>query len=100
MLVVEDATFEFDSLQPNWRDVQLYHHRLQRYSERHFQKEILYRILKEKGAGALPDTIAEIYDQHRVALLRPRLDPVNFWYDRATLKRLRDGALKPLVKPS
>lgn len=100
IVVCEGATFEFDSLQANWRDVKLYHHRLKRYSERHFQKKILYRLLKENGASAMPENIADIYTKEKVAELRPRLDPLNFWYDRATLKGLRAGPLRPLVKPS
>lgn len=87
--IAEEATFEFDSLQANWRDFKLYQRRLRRYSERHFQKQILYRRLKEKGVGAMPESIYDIYTEETLANLRPRLDPVNFWFDAATLKRLR-----------
>ncbi|WP_428409398.1 glycosyltransferase [Hyphococcus sp.] len=89
IVIAEDATFEFDSLQANWRDFNLYRRRLRRYSERHFQKQVLYRLLKENGAAAMPETIYDIYTQEALASLRPRLDPVNYWFDVATLKRLR-----------
>ena len=87
--IAEDATFEFDSLQANVRDFKLYCRRLRRYSERHFQKKILYRRLKETGVSAMPDSIYEIYTDEALAALQPRLDPVNFWFDSATLKHLR-----------
>ncbi|WP_375203117.1 hypothetical protein [Hyphococcus sp.] len=89
IVIAEDATFEFDSLQANWRDLSLYRRRLRRYSERHFQKQVLYRLLKKDGVTAMPETIYEIYTQEALATLRPRLDPVNYWFDAATLKRLR-----------
>lgn len=89
IVIAEEATFEFDSLQANWRDFELYRRRLRRYSERHFQKQVLYRLLKERGADAMPETIYEIYTQETLASLHPRPGPVNYWFDRATLKRLR-----------
>ena len=70
-------------------DLKIYQRRLRRYSERHFQKIILYRLLKEKGVAAMPETILDIYTKEALAPLRPRLDPVNWWFDAATLKRLR-----------
>lgn len=88
---VADATFEFNSLGLNPYDLRIYHRRLQRYSERHFQKEILYARLKSGGSGAMPDDINTIYTQEEVASLKPRLDPVNFIYDCVTLKRLRSA---------
>ena len=90
--IAEDATFEFDSLGPNWRDLSIYRRRLRRYSERHFQKKILYRLLKREGVAAMPDSIYEIYTPSALARLRPRLDPINFWFDRATLRRLRSNS--------
>ncbi|MFC2953097.1 glycosyltransferase [Marinicaulis aureus] len=89
IVMAEEATFEFDSLQANWRDFDLYRRRLRRYSERHFQKQVLYRLLKERGAEAMPETIYEIYTQETLAALRPRHGLVDYWFDRATLKRLR-----------
>jgi glycosyltransferase involved in cell wall biosynthesis len=97
IVVAEEATFEYDSLTLNWRDIKTYHHRLLRYSERHHQKIILYRLLKQNGVAAMPDNIYEIYSSDNVRQLRPRLDPVNFWYDRVMLKRVRRqnlGALR------
>ena len=90
--VADGAYFEFDSLQPNARDLRLYRRRLRRYSRRHFQREILYTLLKEGGVAAMPETIDEIYSRAALADLRPRLDPVNFFFDRAMLKRLRAEA--------
>ncbi len=87
--VAENATFEFDSLQVNWRDVETYHRRLIRYSERHFQKKVLYRLLKQNGLAAMPNTIYDIYSPENMRGLSPRLSPVEFWYDVSMLRRLR-----------
>lgn len=89
IVVAENATFEFDSLSLNWRDLKIYRRRLKRYSERHFQKQILYRLLKDDGAGAMPESIYEIYTAESLAGLHPRHDPINFWIDLATLRDLR-----------
>ncbi|MEZ5892319.1 MAG: glycosyltransferase [Parvularculaceae bacterium] len=95
IVIADGATFEFDPLQPSLRDAQIFRRRLRRYSERHFQKQVLYRLLKERGASAMPDTVYEIYTAQTLAALRPRPDPVNFLIDRETLKRLRKGGATP-----
>ena len=87
--IAENARFEFQSLSVNLTDMRIYRRRLMRYSERHFQKQILYRLLKENGVVAMPDSIWEIYAADNLRGLRPRRDPVNFWFDLMTLKRLR-----------
>ncbi len=87
----EKATFEFDSLMFNLSDLRTYHKRLIRYSERYFQKQILYRLLKNGSANDLPDNIYDIYQPSAVSLMKPRIDPVNFWYDLVTLKRLKSS---------
>lgn len=85
-----DALFEFDSLSPNLRDLRVYARRLKRYSERHYQKQILYdRYLKPRGAQAMPNTVFEIYTRENLARVRPRLHPVNLWFDLATREQLR-----------
>lgn len=89
--VCDGARFEFDPLQLNLTDLGTYRRRLNRYAERHFQKQILYRLLKEGGVSAMPDNIYDIYTAEAMAALKPRLDPVNFWFDLAALKRLRAG---------
>ncbi|MEX6634147.1 glycosyltransferase family A protein [Hyphococcus lacteus] len=86
------ATFEFESLNLNVRDLSIYRRRRRRYSERHFQKQILYRILKKRGLSAMPENISEIYTASAIANLRPRLEPVNFWFDLLTLRRLQSGS--------
>lgn len=99
--VATEATFEFDPLCLSLRDLRTYHRRLKRYSERHFQKAVLYRLLKDAGLAAMPERIADIYRAENMRGLRPRLDPVNFCYDVVTLKRLksRERTLKSsLVK--
>lgn len=88
--VAKDAFFEFDSLKANARDLAIYMKRLKRYSLRHFQKQVLYARLKEHGIVALPERIDEIYTAETIARLSPRLDPINYFVDRGTLKRLRD----------
>jgi len=95
IVIADNATFEFDSLSLNISDARIYHRRLMRYSERHFQKQILYRLLKERGAGAMPENIYDIYTKDRLAALKPRIDPVNYWYDATTLRRLRSGVDTP-----
>ncbi len=93
--VAEKATFEFEPLQPNLRDLKIYLRRMRRYSERHFQKKILNRLLKEHGVRAMPETIYEIYTPQACAALRPRLDLTNFWFDYATLRRLKTQTWLP-----
>jgi len=100
IVIGEDATFEFESLRLNWRDIKLYHRRLQRYSERHFQKKILYALLKENGLNIMPDTIYDIYTIARIEKLHPRAHPLDFIYDLSTLRRLRSKALEAQPRPS
>lgn len=90
-----DATFEFDPLTFNARDAAIYHRRLRRYSERHFQKSILYPQLKAHGISAMPDNIYSIYTKNALRRLRPRRHPVNYWFDAATLRRLRRNSPAP-----
>ena len=68
MIAIEPAlpspkkhTFDFDPLGLSLRDFRIYHRRLRRYSERHFQKSVLYRRLKTLGAAAMPENIYDIY---------------------------------------
>ena len=94
--VAEDAAFEFDPLSLNLRDLAIYRRRLRRYSERHFQKSVLYARLKAHGVAAMPENIYDIYTKETLSGLYPRRDPVNFWFDAATLLRLRQGqVLRP-----
>ena len=91
----DNASFEFDSIGLNLQDLKIYIRRLRRYSERHFQKEILYRILKEQGVSAMPENIDTIYTPDAVKDLKPRLDLINFMFDQETLKRLRSTKAGP-----
>lgn len=91
--VADGATFEFQSLLLNTQDLRTYHRRLMRYSERHFQKQLLYPLLKRAGVQALPESVYEIYTPDALASLKPRTHPLHYWYDIATLKRLRRAAL-------
>jgi len=90
--VAPEATFEFDSLSAHLRHVKIYKKRLQRYAERHFQKQILYHLLKRDGVAAMPDNIYDIYTDESMRPLKPRLDPVNYWFDREALRKLRLGS--------
>ena len=90
--VSDGATFEFQSLRLNALDLQVYHRRLLRYSERHFQKQTLYPLLKKAGVQALPESIYEIYTPEAFAAFKPRAHPLYYFYDRVTLKRLRQLA--------
>lgn len=92
IVVAGSATFEFMSLGPNMRDWKTYQRRLVRYSARHFQKQVLYRILKARGVSAMPETIDELYTPDILTTLRPRFDPINIWFDLATLRALRSAA--------
>ena len=60
-----------------------------RYSERHFKKKILYGLLKDHGVKAMPDSVYEFYSDAALNALHPRINPVNFWFNLATLRRLR-----------
>lgn len=91
IVVVDDATFEFESLALNARDLWLFDRRLKRYSERHIQKQILYRILKHDGIEAMPKMISEIYTPENLAQQRPRKHPLYYFYDQNTLARLHEN---------
>jgi len=88
VVVSDRATFEFHSLLLNVHDLKTYHRRLKRYSERHFQKQALYPLLKRAGVQAMPESIYEIYTPEALARLKPRTHPLYYLYDRATLSRL------------
>lgn len=90
---VTDAEFEFDSLMLKPADLAIYHRRLKRYSERHFEKAILYPILRERGLAAMPATTAELYTTAALEPCRPRRHPIDFFYDWVTLRRLRRVAI-------
>lgn len=87
--VSDRATFEFQSLLFNTHDLRTYHRRLKRYSERYFQKQTLYPLLKRAGVQAMPESIYEIYTPKALACLKPRAHPLYYFYDSATLSRLR-----------
>ena len=88
-----EATFQFDSLDLRSNDVKVMHGRLKRYAERHFQKQILYAMLKKNGLSALPENIYDIYTRGNLAKTKPRLDPINFVYDMATRRALLRKAI-------
>lgn len=86
------AFFEFDSLELSARDIATYLQRLKRHSLRHFQNELLYALLKEKGLGAMPDRIDELYTPENIARLAARVDVENYFFDRMTLRGLAGAA--------
>jgi glycosyltransferase involved in cell wall biosynthesis len=92
IVVADDAHFVFDSLTLNARDIDIYRRRMLRYSQRYFQNEILYEILKARGLRALPTHVREIFTRENLAPFLPRLNPRYFFSDRAVLKRLRAEA--------
>lgn len=96
IVVSEDASFEFKPLMANMHDLRIYLRRLLRYSERYFQKQLLYERLKANGVSAMPESIYDIYTRQAFASLRPRIDPVNFWVDLITLRKLRAVACREL----
>ena len=100
IIAAEHATFEFGSLNLNFRDLKIYQRRLQRYSERYFQKQILYKLLKDYGVAAMPDTVYTIYTPETLKRLHPRLDLVNFWFDIATLRRLKRLSNTQTLQPA
>ncbi|MCG5542131.1 glycosyltransferase family A protein [Halorhodospira sp. 9628] len=91
----EDARFYFDSLSLSPADIRLYWRRLLRYSERSFQNQLLYALLKECGVAALPSYIREIYTEDRIRDLRPRNRLLYFVSDRLVLNKIRKGSLFP-----
>lgn len=94
----EKARFYFDSLSISISDVRLYWRRLLRYSERHFQNQLLYATLKQEGIAALPTHIRDVYTADRVKVLRPRKRLLYFLSDRVVLNKLRNGSLFPQTK--
>lgn len=92
--IAAGAMFEFDSLEPNARDLSTYMRRLRRYSRRHFQKTLLFKRLKQGGLKAMPECIADLYTEDALGALAPRLDPLNFLVDLETLRDLRADAMR------
>ncbi len=90
--VAVGALFEFDSLGLSLRDLQLYFRRLERYSRRHVQNQILYPILKRDGLAALPEEITTIFTRNALPGVRPRTGPLDRWFDRRTLRAMRRNA--------
>lgn len=92
IVICPDAEFTFRPLGLGRGDMRTFHRRCRRYSERHFQKTLLYPLLKAQGASALPGRIASLYTREALAQLRPRLHPLHYFYDRATLRALAKNA--------
>lgn len=90
--VADGAYFEFDSLQFNARDIALYARRRRNYARRYFQSEILYDRLKSGGIAAMPAHIDDICTPAALAPLRPRRSPIDYFIDRAVLRKMRREA--------
>lgn len=88
------AFFEFDSLGLNMRGLAGYVERLMRYSERHIENQILFRLLKSGGVSSMPEYIYDIYTSDSIKDLTPRADLLNYWFDLVNLKKLKSGKLR------
>lgn len=92
--IAAGAFFEFDSLEANPRDAEIFRRRMRRYSQRYFQNMILYDRLKSGGIAAMPAHVNELFTLEDLARQRPRLNFRNYFMDRATLNRLREDAAR------
>ncbi|KZX50986.1 hypothetical protein A3711_10235 [Erythrobacter sp. HI00D59] len=65
--------------------------RMINYAQRRFQNRIISSIMRGPGPRALPATLAQTYPAW-LGQLRPRLNPLWYWFDRRALARMREAA--------
>jgi glycosyltransferase involved in cell wall biosynthesis len=62
--------------------------RMTNYALREYQNRIITAIMRESGPRGLPRKLVEVYPQW-LGTLRPRLNPLWYWFDRRALARMR-----------
>lgn len=65
--------------------------RMINYAQRRFQNRIISSIMRGPGPEALPVMLAQTYPAW-LGQLRPRLNPLWYWFDRRALARMRAAA--------
>lgn len=86
---VPAAGFTCEQGVPTPTGLQRQHRRLVSYSVRHFQNRIVSQLLRDSGADALPERLADLYREW-LPRFAPR--PRHWWFDRLALARIRRAA--------
>ncbi|WP_428028097.1 glycosyltransferase family A protein [Altererythrobacter sp.] len=88
---VAGAQFLCEPVGLHLRDLRLQARRMRNYSVRHFQNRMISQIMRGQGPGGLPRRLAEIYPEFLPGL-RPRRNPLLWWFDRQALDSMRRAA--------
>ncbi len=86
-----NARFKYRSLSPlSLRDLRLYWRRRVRYSQRHYQHELLVPILTTSGIRAMPKSVADLYSKKKDCInkLCPR-NGLDMLFDRIAIGEIR-----------
>ncbi|MCO6417741.1 glycosyltransferase [Siccirubricoccus sp. KC 17139] len=93
IIACEAAGFSYPSLSPfrpgDWR---IYHNRMMRYAVRRQQANMLYPLLWEEGAAAMPAHVLDLY-RARHRHMRLRWNGLNTWFDWRACRRIRRDIL-------
>ncbi len=73
--------------------LRMQYRRMINYSIRHFQNQMISRIMRDIGPKGLPHLLSDIYRRELPSLV-PRSNPVFAWFDRLALRRMA-RAVKP-----
>lgn len=65
--------------------------RMTNYAIRRYQNRIITNIMQREGPHGLPQRLADVYLDW-LPKLRPRLNPIWYWFDREALARMRSEA--------
>ncbi len=87
--VSELGGFVYAPLSP-WRlsDWRIYRNRKRRYAVRKQQVHMLYPLLRERGIGAMPEHVVDLYRQHAAAL-RFGWTGLDTWFDWEARQRIQ-----------
>jgi glycosyltransferase involved in cell wall biosynthesis len=91
--------FAYPPLSPwSLRDWRIYRNRRMRYAVRRQQANMLYPLLFERGAEAMPEHVVDLY-RERHAAMEIRWNGLDTWFDRVARRRiLRDIARADAAK--
>ncbi|WP_284124446.1 glycosyltransferase family A protein [Parerythrobacter aestuarii] len=82
------ARFLCDPVTLSASGLKMQYARMRNYSLRHFQNRIVSAIMRSTGPAGLPPQMASLYEEY-LPLLKPRLDPRYWWFDRQALARMQ-----------
>jgi glycosyltransferase involved in cell wall biosynthesis len=75
----------------SWR---MQYRRMRSYSVRHFQNEMISKIMQVEGPKGLPRAMADLY-RRELPGCRPRASLPQYWFDRLALKQMA-AAVRPV----